>query len=114
MVIPDTLTPEQLDRATTALLKLILQTGDRGYQDSIDAFDPLPTAANNWLRGEDGVFSGVFIDNQPDGSAKRVKFRIAKVLTGGSQKPNWRQARSTNQRRMTTVRSLTPSSLIRV
>jgi len=79
---PDILTPEQLDRAIPALLKLALQSGDRAYTDPIDRFDPAPSADNNWLMQDDGSFAGVFVDDQPDGTEKRVRFVCTKGTDG--------------------------------
>lgn len=81
--LPETLTPQELDKAVPVLLKLFLQAGDRGYKDSIDRFEPLPSETNNWLQNVDtGVFEGVFIDEQEDGTDKRVRFRVRQTGKG--------------------------------
>ena len=70
------LTPEQLDKAVPRLLALVLKSGDNGYRDDIDGFDPIPSEDNDWLRQEDGSYQGVFLDRLMDGKFKRVRFKI--------------------------------------
>ena len=82
MAIPKTLDADQLDKAMPQLLKLALQTGDRAYLDSIDRFDPVPSADNDWLQQEDGSFAGVFVDDLGNGVEKRVRFVCRKTADG--------------------------------
>ena len=64
--LPESTTPEELDKAAPALLRYLLSSGDRGYRDGIDAFDPPPSEENNWLYDPDEeTFEGRFIDRRP-------------------------------------------------
>ena len=74
--LPETTTPEQRDKLFPAMLRFLLQSGDRGYKDGVDKFNPEPSEANNWLYDADEeAFVGQFIDMRP-GADRVFEFRI--------------------------------------
>lgn len=78
--LPDSVSPEQMDRIAPALIRYILQSGDGGYKDGVDevvdAQGNPPNQANNWLRTGGGQFEGRFIDRRP-GTDRVFRFEIS-------------------------------------
>jgi hypothetical protein len=66
--LPDQASPEQMDKIAPALIRFLLQSGEKGYKDGVDEItdddgNP-PSKENDWLRMEDG-WSGRFVDRRP-------------------------------------------------
>ena len=80
--LPDSTTPEQLDKAAPAMLRYLLQSGDNGYKDGVDeisddAGNP-PSQANNWLWDSDlNGWKGKFTDRRAGGD-RVFSFEITK------------------------------------
>lgn len=70
--LPESLTPEQLDKVSVSVLRYLLQAGEGGYKDGVDEIlsedrEP-PSASNGWLwNPEEGEYRGVFVDRRPSG-----------------------------------------------
>lgn len=66
--LPTDATPEQMTKVAPALLRYMLSSGEKGYKDGIDGFDPEPSQDNNWLYdAEAEEYRGQFIDRRPTG-----------------------------------------------
>ena len=64
--LPESADPEELDRMAPALIRYLIQSGDKGYKDVVDRLEPVPNQSNNWLYDtEDEAFKGRFIDERP-------------------------------------------------
>ncbi len=78
--LPESASPEQLNKIAPALIRYLLSSGDRGYKDGIDsvtdeAGNP-PSQDNNWLYDTDkNAYVGRFTDLQP-GDDRVFAFRI--------------------------------------
>jgi hypothetical protein len=76
-VLPETTTPEQKDKLAPALLRYMLQSGDKGYKDGVgnitDAEGNPPNADNNWLFDGNG-WAGRFA--QADAPDRVFEFQI--------------------------------------
>jgi hypothetical protein len=76
--LPESATPEQMNRIAPALIRFLLQSGDKGYKDSISHFEPQPSQKNNWLYDiETNAFEGKFVDVRP-GTDRVFAFEIRK------------------------------------
>jgi hypothetical protein len=68
--LPENASPEQMDKIAPALIRFLLQSGEKGYKDGVDEISDAegnpPNQANNWLYDqEQDSFSGQFIDRRP-------------------------------------------------
>lgn len=78
--LPDLGSPEEFDKSAPSVLRYLLQTGDKGYKDGIDAVidaegNP-PSQENNWLYSPEAkAFQGRFVDQRP-GSDRIFEFTI--------------------------------------
>lgn len=83
--LPEDLTPERRAQVMPKILKYLLESGDRGYKDGIDEFQPQPTEENLYLwDAETASFKGNFIDRRPDGD-RVFAFTISKTASGWSR-----------------------------
>lgn len=84
--LPENASPEQMNKIAPALIRFLLQSGDKGYKDGVDeitdaAGNP-PNEANQWLYNtEEDSFSGQFIDRRP-GADRKFQFSIEKEGEG--------------------------------
>ncbi|HEY9644315.1 MAG TPA: hypothetical protein V6C57_27725 [Coleofasciculaceae cyanobacterium] len=80
--LPESATPEQMDKLAPAFLKFILQSGDRGFKDGVDGFIVPPSSKNNWLyNADEDAFVGQFYDQRPN--VRRVfSFKIERTGDG--------------------------------
>jgi hypothetical protein len=68
--LPENASPEQMDKIAPALIRFLLQSGEKGYKDGVDEISDAegnpPSQANNWLYDqEQDLFSGQFTDRRP-------------------------------------------------
>ena len=64
--LPESADPEELDRMAPALIRYLIQSGDKGYKDGCDFITPIPSQENNWLFDpEEEAFKGRFTDRRP-------------------------------------------------
>lgn len=64
--LPESTSPEELDRMAPALIRFLIQSGDKGYKDGCDFITPNPSQENNWLYDpEEEAFKGRFTDRRP-------------------------------------------------
>ena len=83
--LPENATPAQMARTAPALIKYIIQEGDKGYKGEITAFDPVPSADNGYLWDEDEeAFVGEFVDRSRGGD-RRFGFTISREGNGWSK-----------------------------
>lgn len=87
--LPESLTPEQLDKVSISVIRYMLQAGEGGYKDSLqDIYDEdknPPSADNGWLWDEEAQeFRGLFGDLRPSGE-RLFSFVIAKGSNGWSR-----------------------------
>lgn len=80
--LPESLTPEQLDKVSVSILRYLLQAGESGFKDGLDDIEDEdgnpPSAENGWLwDAENEQFKGVFIDRRPSGD-NRFQFVVQK------------------------------------
>jgi len=80
--LPEKASPEQMDKIASALIRFLIQSGDKGYKDGVDEImgedGKPPSQANNWLYDdEEESFSGQFIDRRP-GADRTFKFTVEK------------------------------------
>lgn len=84
--LPESLSPEQMDKVSVATLRYLIQAGEGGYKDNPDSIEDEdgnpPSADNNWLWDDEAQeFRGRFIDTRPQGD-RVFSFTIAKVGNG--------------------------------
>ena len=83
--LPENATPEQMARTAPALIKYILQEGDKGYKGEVTALDPQPSADNGYLWDEDQeAFVGQFVDRRA-ATERRFAFTISRDGNGWSK-----------------------------
>ena len=76
--LPESASPDELDRIAPAMIRYLLQSGN-GYVDGVDDFVERPTRANNWLYDEEEqAFKGQFIDQRPGNADRVFSFTIKK------------------------------------
>lgn len=76
--LPENATPEQMARTAPALIKYILQEGDKGYKGEVSALDPVPSSDNAYLWDEDEeAFVGQFVDRRFP-TERRFSFTISR------------------------------------
>lgn len=70
--LPESLTPEQLDKVSVSIIRYLLQSGEGGYKDSVDNIyddnkNP-PSQDNGWLWDPEAEeYRGLFSDIRPSG-----------------------------------------------
>ncbi len=76
--LPEDATPEQMDKIAPALIRFLLQSGDKGYKDSVSHLEPQPKQENNWLYDDETeAFKGNFVDVRP-GNDRVFSFEISR------------------------------------
>lgn len=82
-------TPE----SAIAVLRYLLRIGGDGYKGEISAFEPPPSAENNWLWDErKNGFVGIFIDPDPETRHSALSFEIIEG-TDGAVRRSFRPAK---------------------
>lgn len=84
--LPESLTPEQLDKVSVSIIRYMLQAGEGGYKDGIDEIQDEtgnpPSAENGWLWDAEGnEYRGRFVDTRPSGD-RLFSFVIEKTANG--------------------------------